>query len=108
MCERTDEDVARDQKIIDGIGDELEKLQTKNKALKEEKKDIIHQGLVWHKKYIAFKDSRDELITVILQCEQDRLSAQMSGLETGWEHPGTQTHFKKVLACAKTLKEKEA
>jgi len=41
MCERTEEDILRDQKIIDGIGDELEKLRAENKALKESEHNIL-------------------------------------------------------------------
>jgi len=43
------------------------------KALKEEKKDIIHQGLVWHQKYIALKDIRDELLEALKQYPEGEL-----------------------------------
>lgn len=46
----------------------------------------------------------EQLIQTIFDCENDRLSAQMSGLETGWEHPNTPAHFKKILALAKKFR----
>jgi len=42
----------------------------------------------------------NDLARAVEECEQDRLNAQLSGLETGWEHPGTQTSFRKVVARA--------
>ena len=41
MCERTDKDVLFDQKIIDGIGDELERLRAENKALKASRDELL-------------------------------------------------------------------
>ena len=43
----------------------------------------------------------DDLKRAVMQCEQERLSAQMSGLETGWEHPNTQTMWKRVVTMVK-------
>jgi len=43
---------------------------------------------------------------VITECENEHLSAQMSGFETGWEHPNTQTMWKKVLGALEQAKEK--
>ena len=40
----------------------------------------------------------DDLKRAVMQCEQERLSAQMSGFETGWEHPNTQTMWQRVVA----------
>ena len=45
----------------------------------------------------------DEVVTAIRECEQDRLNAQFSGLETGWEHPGTHASFRKILAAVSAL-----
>jgi hypothetical protein len=44
------------------------------------------------------------LLDSILECEQERLSAQMSGLETGWEHPNTQSMWGRVITIAKLIK----
>jgi len=41
-----------------------------------------------------------DLLTAIRQCEQERQTAQLSGLETGWEHPATQTMWRRVLFMA--------
>lgn len=49
------------------------------------------------------REAVGKLTGLVFECEQDRLNAQSSGLETGWEHPGTQTSFKKVHAAALAL-----
>ena len=41
-----------------------------------------------------------DLLTAIRQCEQERQTAQLSGLETGWEHPATQTMWRRILFMA--------
>ena len=43
------------------------------------------------------------LLTAIRQCEQERLTAQMSGFETGWEHPNTQSMWRRVHALAEIV-----
>lgn len=51
------------------------------------------------------KDDVCDLIESILACENERLNAQLSGLETGWEHPNTQSSFRVVLQLAKKIDE---
>jgi hypothetical protein len=41
-----------------------------------------------------------ELLKAIHDCEVERQTAQLSGLETGWEHPCTQTMWRRVLFMA--------
>ena len=41
-----------------------------------------------------------ELLCAIRDCEQSRLTAQMSGFETGWEHPTTQTMWQRVVTLS--------
>jgi hypothetical protein len=41
-----------------------------------------------------------ELLKAIRACEVERQTAQLSGLETGWEHPCTQTMWRRVLFMA--------
>lgn len=41
-----------------------------------------------------------ELVQAVANCESERHQAQMSGLETGWENPTTQTMWKKILEVA--------
>ena len=43
------------------------------------------------------------LVRLVVECEQDRLNAELSGLETGWEHPATRTSWRKVVAAAKRI-----
>jgi len=43
------------------------------------------------------------LLAAIRECEQERLSAQMSGLETGWEHSATQSMWRRVQALAEIV-----
>jgi len=43
------------------------------------------------------------LLASIRECEQERLSAQMSGLDTGWEHPATQSMWRRVQALAEIV-----
>lgn len=40
------------------------------------------------------------LAIAVLECEQELVSAKMSGLETGWEHPNTQAMWAKVAKIA--------
>lgn len=40
------------------------------------------------------------LVIAVLECEQERVSAKMSGLETGWEHPNTQAMWNRVAKIA--------
>lgn len=49
----------------------------------------------------------DALCQSVEECEQDRKTAQLSGLETGWEHPGTHVSFRKILAHATAYREGE-
>ena len=44
--------------------------------------------------------SGTELLCAIRDCEQSRLTAQMSGFETGWEHPTTQTMWQRVVTLS--------
>lgn len=44
-----------------------------------------------------------KLAKEVIECDQERLRAQMSGLPTGWEHPNTQTYFKRVLRLAEMV-----
>ena len=44
-----------------------------------------------------------DLLESIRTCELERQTAQLSGLETGWEHPCTQTMWRRVLANAKRV-----
>jgi len=46
----------------------------------------------------------DGLIDAVLDCEQERLSAQMSGFETGWEHPNSQALWVRVITIAKLIR----
>ena len=46
----------------------------------------------------------DALARLVGECEQDRLNAELSGLETGWEHPATRTSWRKVVAAAKAYR----
>ena len=48
-----------------------------------------------------------DLLTAIRQCEQERQTAQLSGLETGWEHPCTQTMWRRVLFMADRVTQNE-
>ena len=41
-----------------------------------------------------------DLLAAIRGCEMERQTAQLSGLETGWEHPCTQTMWRRVVALA--------
>lgn len=41
-----------------------------------------------------------DLLASIHACELERQTAQLSGLETGWEHPCTQTMWRRVLKNA--------
>jgi len=41
-----------------------------------------------------------ELLKAIHDCEVERQTAQLSGLETGWEHPNTPTMWRRVLFMA--------
>ena len=41
-----------------------------------------------------------DLLVAVRECEQERQSAQLSGLDTGWEHPCTQTMWRRVLFMA--------
>ena len=43
----------------------------------------------------------NDIKLAVQQCENERLSAQMSGLETGWEHPNTQTMWRRIVAMVK-------
>lgn len=44
-----------------------------------------------------------ELARQVIECDQERLRAQMSGLLMGWEHPNMQTYLKRVLRLAEMV-----
>lgn len=46
------------------------------------------------------KEELDKLIDLIKICEQERQTARLSGLETGWEHPNTRKAFIVLLRAA--------
>lgn len=50
------------REYITRLAEEIKELKAANKALKEEIKDIVHQGLLWHEKYVALEESMDELL----------------------------------------------
>jgi hypothetical protein len=48
-----------------------------------------------------------DLLTAIRECEQERQTAQLSGLDTGWEHPCTQAMWRRVLFMADRVTQNE-
>jgi len=57
--------------------------------------------------FVKYEDHKAEVdrlravVNSVIDCENERLQAMMSGLETGWEHPNTQTMFNKIVFMAK-------
>lgn len=59
--------------------------------------EIDHAYDELHAKNILLIDACES----VLACELERQTAQLSGLETGWEHPCTHTAFNQALSKAK-------
>lgn len=66
------------------------------------KSDVILRDKIQEVQLDAMKEGV-QLAKEVIALDQERLRAQMSGLETGWEHPNTQTYFKRVKFLADAI-----
>lgn len=94
-------EIGTEIRFADGVGKVTEFLDEPNTGLcRLEMKERGMQFVIPVNLLDGFKAGQDAA-QALIECEQDRLNAVSSGLETGWEHPATHTSYRKALAIAK-------
>lgn len=66
------------------------------------KRSKENDAKVFKPDYDQLEERIVELEELVLQTEQQRVTAQLSGLETGWEHPSTRVMWTRLVKRAVT------